>query len=512
MISWENNLSGYEQQSVAVTFATQLEELQRQSPDFSNLLKVLSFLDPERIPLNMITKGAEAWQLLSSSSKMVATSPKQKPSLLRKFKMTWHRRRGEPTTLKDGPDNGTRPIFVIVKPESLINLLCSPVQLQRAIQQFHSRSLVGYESNGDESVLRIHDLIQLTIQESARNKYGDHQWFHVAVELVCNAFRQIDDPWSHTCWVQCEVFVPHIQSLTKWDIEHSVGNSDLDDANIRIARYFRSRGRYSEAEMLLRRALAGSETIFGPEHMNTSRVADNLADVCRRQGRYNEAEILFRQALVGREKVLGFEHVETLQTVHGLAGVYRRQKHYKDAETMYLRAIAGREKHQGPDHLDTLDTVEGLANLYADQERYNEAEMLYKTVLEGTEKHLGPDHPNILRTVENLSSVYISLQRYGEAETLSIRALEGKEKSLGPDHPSTLVSVANLADTYRSRGGYDEAEAMYQRVLAGRKKVLGPEHPDTLRTVQNFAAFLQQQGQYEEEILLRSHFPQAFGL
>jgi tetratricopeptide (TPR) repeat protein len=475
LIKWENNLSGYEQKSVAVTFGTQLEELERQSPDFGNLLKVLSFLDPESIPLNMITEGAEASQLQSASSSNVTA-----------------------TSLP----------FVNVKPEPLIDLVRSPVQLQQAIQHLHSQSLVGYESNGDEFVLRIHDLIQLTIQESMRSEDADHHWFHVAVELVCSGFRQIDDPWSYTCWAQCEVFAPHIQSLTKWDIEHSVGNSDLDDANIRIAMYLRSRGRYGEAEMLLVRVLARKDKVLGPEHLDTSLVVDNLAYVYLLQGRYNEAETLFRQALASREKLLGLEHADTLLTVHGLASVYRRQKHYKDAETMYLRAIEGSEKHQGPDH---LDTVEGLANLYSDQGEYGKAEMLYKRALAGAEKHLGPDHPDVLRTVQNLSSVYVLLRQYGEAETLSMRALEGKEKFLGPDHPYTLVSIGNLACIYHSQGRYNEAEVLYRRALTGREKVLGPEHPVTLRTVQNLANFFKRQGRYLEEILLRSRFPQAFG-
>jgi hypothetical protein len=43
----------------------------------------------------------------------------------------------------------------------------SPVQLQGAIQQLRDLSLVRYESNKDAFVLRIHDLIQTTIQESA---------------------------------------------------------------------------------------------------------------------------------------------------------------------------------------------------------------------------------------------------------------------------------------------------------------------------------------------------------
>jgi hypothetical protein len=202
---------------------------------------VLSFFDPESIPLKIIIKGAETLQVCSAVPSDVTTRAKPEPFLLHTLKMVWHRLRGEPAPLTDG-DISNSISSIAVKHKSLIDLMCSPVQLQRAIQQLHCRSLVGYESNGDESVLRIHDLIQTTIQKSVTNEDVDLPWFHVAVNLVCSAFRNIDDPQEHTCWAECKIFSPHIQSLTKWDAEHCIGSLDLDEANIRIALYSYSRG------------------------------------------------------------------------------------------------------------------------------------------------------------------------------------------------------------------------------------------------------------------------------
>ena len=59
IIKWENDLSSYEQKSVAATFNLQFNELSRRSPDTSNLLKILSFLDPESICVDVITGGIE---------------------------------------------------------------------------------------------------------------------------------------------------------------------------------------------------------------------------------------------------------------------------------------------------------------------------------------------------------------------------------------------------------------------------------------------------------------------
>jgi hypothetical protein len=144
LISWKNELSNYEQKSVAVTFSTQLEELDRQSRACSSLLKILSFLDPESIPLNIITDGADD---LRSSINL---------------------------TLSNG--------LISQNLESAIALLRSPVQFQQAIQQLRDLSLIGYESmtgasvsNTSTSVLRIHDLVQFMIQESVRRENAHHE-------------------------------------------------------------------------------------------------------------------------------------------------------------------------------------------------------------------------------------------------------------------------------------------------------------------------------------------------
>ena len=68
MIDWQNNLSPYEQKSVVLIINTQLAKLEHQYPVVSDLLKVLSFLDPERIPRDMITVGAEVLQSQSTSN------------------------------------------------------------------------------------------------------------------------------------------------------------------------------------------------------------------------------------------------------------------------------------------------------------------------------------------------------------------------------------------------------------------------------------------------------------
>ena len=58
IMSWDNQLSTYEQRSVMTTFSSTLDELAKDSPVANLLLQTLSFFDPESIALDMIVDGA----------------------------------------------------------------------------------------------------------------------------------------------------------------------------------------------------------------------------------------------------------------------------------------------------------------------------------------------------------------------------------------------------------------------------------------------------------------------
>jgi len=59
-----------------------------------------------------------------------------------------------------------------------------------------------------------------------------------------------------------------------------------------------------------------------------------LAALERRQGRYVDAEVRSRRALAIREKVLGPDHVDVATSLAGLAALYRPQSRYVEAEQL----------------------------------------------------------------------------------------------------------------------------------------------------------------------------------
>ena len=467
LISWETQLLNYEQKPFMITFITLFKTLDHQS---RNLLRVLSYFDPDKISLDMINDGAKNLATASASE------------------------------------------FQSSQVESLVTLLHCPTQLQQAIQPLTRLSLVrcesaktGQQSNGAvemEPYLHIHDEIQYVIQEITQ-RIGDECWFQVAVGLVYGAFQQVNDPTLHGCWAQCERLSPHILSLSKLDDRHTKPDSKLNQMNVGLGHYLASRGRYNEAKALFRQAQTNTAKLCGPEHADTLQIGEQLAKVYWELGRYTEAQVLLQQILTSREKDPKLS-LTTLSTVHNLARTYHLQGQYKKAQMWFEKALAGRKNFFGSEHSDTLQTMHYIGLTYRDLGWYKKAESVLEKALAGRENLniLGPTHHDTLKTMTILATVYSVQGRYDEAEKKYKHALAIKENVLGPDHPSCLVTIYCQANNKRSQGQYDEAEYLFRKALAGRENVLGPEHPDTLKTVQNLAATYDLQARYGEAMML----------
>jgi tetratricopeptide (TPR) repeat protein len=463
VMSWENKLSNYEVKSVAATFTSQLEDLGCRSPDSSNLLKLLSFLDPESISLDMISQGAERVSVKSSILHRVMKK------------------------LSGSPD---------ITP--LLSLIQSPTQLPGAITQLQNRSLVKCQAGGTTSTLYMHDLVRYMVQENVKASGGARHWFEFAVQLICGAFACIEDPELPQYWTRCEIFISHIRSLTAQQETYGSRKTwnSLMEVNELVSAYLASRGRYSEAEALLGKVLASREQVLGSQHIDTWQTKHQLAHIYQSQGRHKEAETIYGHVLVAREKHLGVEHRNTLSTINNSANVYDSQGRYSDAERMHERVLAVRQKHLGVEHPHTLVTMGNLAIVYQSLGRYDDAEGMFRHVLVAQQKHLGVEHLDTLKTMGNLGLVYRLQNRYRDAEDMFGRALVIRQKHLGVEHPDTLRTMANLAIVYQSLGRYSDAERSLRRALVAQQKHLGVEHPDTLHTMHHLAFVYHSQGHY----------------
>jgi len=296
-------------------------------------------------------------------------------------------------------------------------------------------------------------------------------------------------------------------------------------------------GRYSEAALVMNRALEVAQSTFGHNDPRTAKAQFQLAAQYEKLGRYADAEDLYSETLLLLRASLGEDHLDTARVAGNLAVVYYIQGRYAEAESLHLRALDVREAALGPDDLETANSLHNLALLYAEQRRDSEAKSFFARALAITEsalgeRHplsatclvglgavhqrrgeneqglpyfrralsirreaLGDDHPDTANTLNNLAVILSSLGQNAEAQSLFAEAIRIKTEALGREHPITLSSVNNLAGLHEDRGDEERAAELLERVLEGRRDALGQAHPDTANSFAALASSLDRRGE-----------------
>lgn len=489
----------HEEESVAAGFKAQFNQLEKKFPESSNLLKLLSFFDTERIRIDVIKDGLREWTATrSSSNEIVTTNIKaEKLSLanlmIRNIKPPRNNRTHDRDARKDETRNTVPQIL-----DSLSTLILSPFLLQDALQQIEDLSLVTCLHGSHGLELHMHDLIKFMVQEMNMDVDCKTTLFGFASSIVCNAFRLVEDRTSPKSWWQCELIVPHVESLRKLISSSQNHDPDLAWPNVEVGAYFQSRGRYAEAASLYREVLSRQQAKSRLNQPETNRALRGLVTVLTKQGLYNEAENLCKGALGSVEMPREEASMEALTISQELVNVYDKQGRYAEALNLGERVLSGLKRKVGDNHPDTLQIMHAIGLACGHQAQYDRAERLFKHILhvQEVEKTWGPDHPDTLRTVNALANLYDRRRQYESAVELYNRAIKGRETLFGINHPQTLRSVCGLANLYMRKGLFEESKSLYSRALEASEKYFQIENPDILRAAHGLASVLSCQREY----------------
>jgi len=226
---------------------------------------------------------------------------------------------------------------------------------------------------------------------------------------------------------------------------------------------------------------------LGPDHLDTLRSIDNLANADASQGRQSEA-LKLREEAVAREKaVFGPDHPETLGAMNNLGASYSSLGRYADALNILEETLGLRKTKLGPNDPETLRTSYNLARALAGLGRNAEAVKLHEETLARRRVIIGPDHPDTFWSMTNLADGYARLGRKADALKLREETLALQKATLGPAHPDTLASMNNLAMSYAGAGRRKEAAKLFEDAFVLLKAKKGASHPHTLQVMYNVA-------------------------
>ena len=252
----------------------------------------------------------------------------------------------------------------------------------------------------------------------------------------------------------------------------------------------------TEVEPMLTRALAILER-HGVYNWYTDHVLEFLGTYYQSRGRYSEAESIIKHALAVAEKKMQGSVPKFL--AH-LAEFYRLTGKLADALPLAEHALALSEKLRGPDHNDTGVQLGQLAALYKDLGRHADAvplceravAILGKVAVRGEDAQARANAEDNLASVSSdLGELYLIQNCFTEAEPLFKRAVANFER-LGP-HLS-LVALSGLGTISQQLGRPDEAASYFARAVATAEKTLVRDDPRFARMLSERALFQAQNG------------------
>jgi serine/threonine protein kinase/tetratricopeptide (TPR) repeat protein len=265
------------------------------------------------------------------------------------------------------------------------------------------------------------------------------------------------------------------QPLIKARLRMALGRSFyyLGDGNAAADQYGRARTIYTSQ--------------LGPDHPDTLRSIDNLANAYASQGRQSDALKLREEALAREKAVFGPDDPETLGAMNNLGASYSSVGRPADALKVLDETLALRKAKLGPNDPETLRTSYNLARALAGLGRNAEAVKLHEETLARRKVIIGPDHPDTFWSMTNLADGYAKLGRKTDALKLREETLALQKATLGPNHPDTLASMNNLAMSYAGAGRRQDAAKLFEDAFVLLKAKKGASHPHTLQVMYNVA-------------------------
>ncbi len=151
-------------------------------------------------------------------------------------------------------------------------------------------------------------------------------------------------------------------------------------------------GRASEGEPLLRRNLADSQRVLGPDEPISLDAAERLGSVLWHLGRRKEAEAVLRQNMADRGRVFKPEHPLTLRSVYLLSRLLRELRQFDEADRLAYRYAHDIQCARGSNHPDLIAALINQGDVANDRGQLAAAENFYRKAANEAGRILGADH------------------------------------------------------------------------------------------------------------------------
>lgn len=196
--------------------------------------------------------------------------------------------------------------------------------------------------------------LQGEMRERLAQSGEDAAYAAEATRLVAEAYPHGErDPGDADSWVACQRLEEHVRAVLEFAPDDGEGAASTSQLLHHYSQYLFARGKYDDAEPVMRRAGAVAEALMGSSHPRVGQDSADLAILLYESGRIEEALPFIRRAMVIDEAAFGPEHPVVAERYNILATLLETLGRPAEADPFIRHAVLAAEKTLGPDHPDT---------------------------------------------------------------------------------------------------------------------------------------------------------------
>jgi tetratricopeptide (TPR) repeat protein len=231
------------------------------------------------------------------------------------------------------------------------------------------------------------------------------------------------------------------------------------------------------AESMLRKALQLYDKLGLAESPEAAAATRKLGDTLGRAGvRLEEARLLLERAVAMNQRLFGQESLPVANSMSHLAMALMAQRKLAEAEQMIRNALAMQRKLFTNDTEELADSLINFAMILWQKGVKSEAQETAREALVMAEetaqaaltmnrKVLGASHPQVGLSLEVLAECLLANGKTNEADESFTQAVLMDQKLLGPKHWYSGQFVGRVATMLQAHGKTSEAEALWRRQL-----------------------------------------------
>lgn len=174
-------------------------------------------------------------------------------------------------------------------------------------------------------------------------------------------------------------------------------------------------GHYDQSQDFYERKVAIDIKSLGSDHPSVANDLNALAMSYIASQKYSQADVLLTRALAIYKKVYGANNILTIRTEATLAGVKQHLRQFDAASALYRSTLNFALSALGPNHLESARILNDLAYLYYLQNRLKDALTYYQWALSSTQAAVGEKDPLYGACLKDYARVLRSMGRTSEA-------------------------------------------------------------------------------------------------